>query len=268
MGGISGVVLSWNRPDNVARIIAGWRESGAIDEAIVWNNNPEVPLALDGWARVINASHDLGLYTRFAAACLARNECVLIQDDDLSLPTKSITTLREAWRRDPDILHGIFGRIPDALGRYQIEDRFDSSVPIVLTRALLAHRRHAARFFEFAAAFEALQRDGQPYGHGEDIIFSYAVMGLSGRLNRVHRVPVVELPSPDAINLRNRGEHLSHRTRVMRACIAELLAAPPGARPELVTALKHRETAPETVRRALRRLGNALRRRGLSALRR
>jgi len=261
MSGITGVLLNWRRPDNVARIVAGWRESGLVDEGIVWNNNPDEPLALDGQARVINASHDLGLYTRFAAACLARNECVLIQDDDIVLPTESIAALHEAWRRDPDVLHGVFGRIPDALGLYTLRNAIEEHVPMVLTRAVLTHRRHAAAFFEFAPAFEALQRDGRPYGNGEDILFSYAVMRHSGRLNRAHRVPVLELPSPDGINTRDRGDHLAHRTRLMRACQAQLLADPSPAHSGLAAALEYRESVVQTLISVARRAFFAIRRR-------
>ena len=266
MSGITGVVLNWTRPDNVVQIVNGWRDSGII-EGIVWNNNSAAPLVLDGWAQVINASEDFGLYTRFAAASMARNECVLIQDDDICLPPKSIASLYAAWQSDPDILHGIFGRMPDAFGRYLIEDRIEASVPIVLTRALLAHRRYALQFFEFAPAFEELQRRGRPYGQGEDIIFSYAVMRRSGRLNRVHRLPVVELPSPNAINLRNRREHLAHRTLIMRACIAEILKEAAGTQPDLAAALKQREPAIDTLRRAARRVVAAIRRRASKILR-
>jgi len=260
MSGITAVLLNWKRPDNVARIVAGWHESGLVDEGIVWNNNPDAPLALDGRARVINASHDLGLYTRFAAVSLARNECVLIQDDDIYLPPESIAALHEAWRRDPDILHGIFGRMPDALGLYTLRDATEEHVPMILTRAVLTHRRNAACFFEFAPAFEELQRDSRPYGNGEDILFSYAVMRHSGRLNRAHRVPVLELPSPHGINTRDRGDHLAHRTRLMRACQAQLLADPMPAHSGFVAAIEHRESVAETLISVARRACWAIRR--------
>ena len=82
MKNVTGVMLNWKRPTNVARILAGWQASGFVTEAIVWNNNPAATFR-HPWARVINAAQDLGLYTRFVAACLAENECILIQDDDL-----------------------------------------------------------------------------------------------------------------------------------------------------------------------------------------
>ncbi|MEX2139798.1 MAG: hypothetical protein WD894_11090 [Pirellulales bacterium] len=219
--GITGVVLNWKRSPNVTRIVNCWRESDLVTEAIVWNNNPDEIVRHD-WAKVINAQQDLGLYTRFAAACLAQNECVLVQDDDLELPVESLRALYEFWQRDSTILHGIFGRAPKPDGAYAQDLRHDGEAPIVLTRVLLAHRRYFGAFFEFSPAFDAIQRDARPSGNGEDIIFSYTVMRHSGRLNRTHRLPVAELPAPHSIHGRDWKSHVAHRTRLLRACEAWL----------------------------------------------
>ena len=222
---ITGVILNWKRPANVERIVAGWQAGGLVTEALIWNNNGAAPLRHD-WAKVVNAGHDLGLYTRFAAACLARHECVLIQDDDLELPVESLRTLLDAWQRESDILHGVFGRAPKPDGSYARNVGGNADAPIVLTRVLVAHRRYAAQFFEVAPAFEAIQRDGRPAGNGEDILFSYVARRDSGRLNRIHRIDVKELPAPHSIHGRNWKHHIAHRTRLLRACEAWLKGAP------------------------------------------
>jgi hypothetical protein len=214
---ITAVILNWKRADNVVRIVDGWRAGGIVTEAIVWNNNPAERFR-HNWAKVINAEQDMGLYTRFAAACLAGHECILIQDDDLELPEDSLRSLCEAWRQDPDVLHGLFGRRPNAEGRYDPRNVVSGDVPVVLTRALVASRRYAADFFDVARQFEVIQREGKPAGNGEDILFSYTAMRYSGRLNCVHRLPVTELPAPDSIHSRNWSAHLAHRSRLICAC--------------------------------------------------
>jgi hypothetical protein len=221
MKAVTGVLLNWKRPANVARILSGWQSGGIVDEAIVWNNNPDSSFR-HHWAKVVNAAQDLGLYTRFAAACLARNDCLLIQDDDLELPFDSLERLCDAWQRDPDIIHGVFGRAPKHDGSYARNVGGNAEVPVVLTRVLMAHRRYAAEFFQYAPRFTDIQRDGKPAGNGEDIIFSYVARRASGRLNRVHRVPVNELPAPHSIHGRNWKAHVAHRSRLLRACEAWL----------------------------------------------
>lgn len=222
---ITGVILNWKRPANVQRIVAGWRTGGLVTEAFVWNNNGAAPLRHD-WAKVVNAGQDLGLYTRFAAACLAQHECVLIQDDDLELPVESLRMLFAAWERDPDIVHGVFGRAPKPDGSYARNIGGNADSPVVLTRVLLAPRRYASQFFQVAPTFDDIQLNGRPSGNGEDIIFSYVARRASGRLNRVHHVAVNELPAPHSIHGRSWKQHIAHRTRLMRACEAWLKGAP------------------------------------------
>ena len=224
MSGITGLLLNWKRPTNVARILSSWQAGGIVDEAIVWNNNKDATFR-HHWAKVINTTEDMGLYTRFAATCLAGNDCVLIQDDDLELPVDSLRTLFDAWQSDPDIIHGVFGRAPKADGSYARNIGGDAESPIVLTRVLVAHRRYASQFFQVAPTFDDLQREGRPVGNGEDIIFSYVARQASGRLNRVHRVAVNELPAPHSIHGRNWKAHVAHRSHLLRACEAWLKGA-------------------------------------------
>lgn len=218
---VTGIILNWKRPDYVMRILTGWQGNELIGESIVWDNNPTSRFHHDG-TTVIRASQDMGLYTRFAAACLARHDCVLIQDDDLELPDDSLRTLYTAWKKDPDIIHGVFGRMSKPDGSYARNVNGNAHAPIILTRALLAHRRYAADFFSVAPLFDDVQREGKPVGNGEDIIFSYVVMRATGRFNRVHRVSVKELPAPHSIHGRNWKGHVAHRTRLLRACEAWL----------------------------------------------
>lgn len=123
-----------------------------------------------------------------------------------------------------DILHSIFGRAPKADGSYARTMTGPAEAPIVLTRVLIAHRRYCAEFFRHVAGFDAIQYESRPLGNGEDIIFSYVVRRLAGRLHRLHRLPVCELPAPHAIHGREKG-HVAHRTILLRACEERLTEA-------------------------------------------
>ena len=213
---LSAVLLNWKRPANVEKIVASLLACEEVDDITVWNNNPDCARALPAAVRVIQ-SPELGLYTRFAAGCLARHEAVLLQDDDLLLPPGVVQVLHREARRNPQVLHGIFGRAPTETGTYAIALDGTGRVPMVLTRALICPRIYCAKFFEHVHVFDELQRDSQPYGNGEDIIFSFVAMKLSGQLNRIHGLPVTELPEEFAIGKRTR-DHLDHRTRVLDAC--------------------------------------------------
>jgi hypothetical protein len=214
----AGVLLNWKRPRNVRKIVAGWQAAG-LAQGIVWNNNPDAQLPAHPWAQVINTRSDMGLYTRFAAACLAHYDCVLIQDDDIALPPDSIRRLFAFWKKEPSILHGIFWRKPNSDGSYALFGKGDEETPIVLTRILMTRRLYAADFFHHLPWFAEIQKSSQPFGNGEDIIFSYiARLGAHGRLHQTHDLPVMELPAPHPIHQSDPQRHVAHRTKLLRAC--------------------------------------------------
>lgn len=213
---ISVVLLSWQRTPSVRRICAQLEHCGLVDEVIVWNNNPGEHLELPGAkVRAINCSRDLGLFTRFAAASLARNPCILFHDDDLDAPEAVLNQLHVQWLRRPEVCHTLFGRNSSAAGHYTTDLAF-GPVEIALTRYTMVHRNVCAHALAHTPRFADLP--GVPVGNGEDIILSYAAMALSGRPNQAHRLPANEL-GQDAASIHLRyPAHIDHRTRIIGRC--------------------------------------------------
>lgn len=213
---ISVVLLSWQRTPSVRRICAQLAGYGLVDEVIVWNNNPAERLELPGpKLRAINSSSDLGLFTRFAAASLARNPCILFHDDDLEASEAVLNQLHVQWSRRPEVCHTLFGRNSSAAGEYTTNLAF-GPVEIALTRYTMVHRRICIHALARTPQFADLP--GVPVGNGEDIILSYAAMDTSGRANQAHRLPANEL-GQDAASIHLRyPAHIAHRTRIIRRC--------------------------------------------------
>jgi len=208
-------MLNWARLENVQRIVRLWLAHPLIDDYIVFSNSGTMPQL---WTQVtqVVSNKDLGMRSRFLATLMAKNDCVLIQDDDILLSPAAVSTLADHWTHRPDVIHGIFGRQPKADGSYaRLVDKKDARVDVVLTRALVAHRDNAVRFFTYEHLFPML-KTATPVGNGEDIVFSYVAKAHSGKLNEVHAVAFNELPAPQSIHHRVTG-HWEHRTRVMRA---------------------------------------------------
>jgi hypothetical protein len=213
---LSVVMLSWQRAPSVRRICAQLAGYGLVDEIIVWNNNPAEQLDLPGpKLRVITSARDLGLFTRFAAATLARNPCVLFHDDDLDAPEAVLEALHREWSRRPSVCHTLFGRNSAPGGRYTT-DLAVGPVKIALTRYTLVHRDVCLHALAHTPRFADLP--GVPVGNGEDIILSYAAMATAGRPNQAHRLRANEL-GQDAASIHLRyPAHVAHRTQIIRRC--------------------------------------------------
>ena len=210
---ITAVMLNWKRPDNVREIVSRWRDSRFVDEVLIWDNSGELE-PLDG-ATVVRCSQNMTFNPRFAMAALARNDCILMQDDDLVTRDEHLARLYSSWQSDPDVIHGVFGRHPRVDGSYaENVNCQEAEVAVVLTRLMMFHRRYAAEFFRALPAFAEIQDGYEPRGNGEDLVLNYAVRKITGRLNRVHNIKPKELPAPHAVCGVN--GHYQQRTKLMR----------------------------------------------------
>lgn len=216
------VMLHWARPAHVIELLSRYSRYRAVSEVILFANSPP-PLLADvrPAPTVIHSNRDLGLYTRFAAAALAANACVLLVDDDLAVPEETVEHLLDRWRRDPAVCHGLFGR--DVSRGYEPRDTF-GEVEVLLTRCVMTGRDVCIHALQHVHAFDDMPCE--PQGNGEDIVLSFSAMARSGRRNRAYPLSFEEMPDcvpaqtgrkEVAINRRWPG-HFEHRARLVERC--------------------------------------------------
>jgi hypothetical protein len=216
------VMLNWRRPANVIKNIVQYATYGTVERILCFNNGAPLQAELPKKCIVLQASQDLGLWSRFAAGALACTDAVLHTDDDLWLPESTLDTLFAHWKQAPDRCHGLFGR--KAQPQYEARNAF-GSVEIVLTRAMICSRRLNNLAMAASELFEDLSP--QPRGNGEDIVLSFAAMATSGRANRAWCLPFVDYPNTDAHAIHRRwGGHLDHRRLVTARCWELMIGAP------------------------------------------
>jgi len=219
---ITVVIMNWKRPDNVKQILVRLSEVDAVSQVLVWNNNfqcaPSSFMTHSPKVTLIDSTRDMSLFTRFAAATLAANECILYHDDDVLLPRATIDSLFSAYSREPDRIHGLYGRRRSQPGNKYGVGTKRGPCPIILTTAMMAHRRYAAMALAMREhpVIGPILLEGRPYGNGEDLVISYVAMKTSGQLNLAHELFVQKLSRPDAI-CRRWPNHFNYRTRLMRA---------------------------------------------------
>lgn len=212
---ISVLVLSWKRPKNIQRIIREQTAYSCVDEILIFNNNSSLTIRSQSEkVKIINASADFGTRSRWALGALAKNCCLLFQDDDLVVSEEAMLRLAGMIEDDPDRAYSLHGRNPSAGNEYRVKNSY-GEVDIVLTRATCLHKRMIPAVLEHELAFCGNRVIwGGP--NGEDIFMSYAMRARTGKRHVALKAPFRNLPSPHAIAART--GHVRERTKIMRAC--------------------------------------------------
>jgi hypothetical protein len=213
---ITVIILNWARPQNTVANLNRYASYRLVSQILCFNNGPSLRRfgPLPQKCVLVEASRDLGLYSRFAAASLAKTDAVLHTDDDIFVPEATVEALYKFWRGAPHCCHGLFGRSVRPV--YQTNNVF-GPVEVVLTRALICSRMTNNWALSAVHLFDDLR--SEPHGNGEDIILSFAAMALSRTLNFVHRLPSQDYPdyTENAIH-RRCPNHLQHRQSVASRC--------------------------------------------------
>lgn len=196
---VSVAILNFNRPDYIkSQVIPELLKNKLIDEILISNGKKETSLAGDllkfnAGNKIKNLEHwgemnkEYGLTLRFLTASQAKNDFVLIIDDDI-IPSKiTIEVLYSAIKNNPDIIHGIYGR--NIKNGYSYQNVF-GDVPIVLTRCLMTTKEKCKYFMENFRLYETEKiKKAKPYWNGEDILFSLLSVQATGKMNRAYDLP-------------------------------------------------------------------------------
>lgn len=213
---ITVVTLNWARPNYTLINLHRYASYRIVKHVFCFNNGAPLPnpRELPKKCVIVEATRDLGLYSRLALASLARTEAIFHTDDDLLVPEQTINSLYSSWSRAQLSCHGTFGRI--ARPAYQQGDVF-GRVEIVLTRAVVCSRRVNNVALTATERLEDLV--AEPHGNGEDIVLSFAAMALSRVPNFAYRLPIHEYQIQDNLAIHRRWtHHFEHRRRVASRC--------------------------------------------------
>ena len=221
------------RAENVRLIVEKAVRYGIVDEIIVWDD----PINHDNRVNfnhskvfVIRASElkpmeKWGLLGRFKFALLARNENILIQDDDQLLYESAIIKMLQMKNEDPDRLVCYFGReVVDIKANNQItyltqKPPAPSHIPICLTKSVLTDRRFCLEAVRYSSIIEDLAVKGVPYWNGEDIWHSLVSIKTTKKLHTEIPIDYKEyklFKSNDGISDNDKFNHTSFRRMFTR----------------------------------------------------
>jgi hypothetical protein len=222
---LSAVILTYRRPENIKKILDFYQSVNLVNEVIVLNNDWTCPVRAEGKVRIFESNVNWGIYGRYALFPFIRNDFVLIQDDDVLLTTDTVIALSDATEKNGGI-SGLYGRRPKEDNTYALfRDHDNEEVEMVIGRVRLCGTAYLQEFYnswkdpEFCEVF-GKSRLNLPFPANihDDIIFSYFVATLSGKLNRVFNLPRTELPDGDGLHRSDPEAWMWERTETLRAC--------------------------------------------------
>ena len=186
MSFISVVILNFNRPDFIKNdIIKSIKKNKNIDEILISHGKESTYFEMK---EVKSLKHygkmneEYGLALRFLTGALSKNNYVMIIDDDIIPTDETINFLYQKIIKEPDIIHGIYGR--DISKGYSVNNVF-GEIPIVLTRCLMTTKGMCNYFMKHFRNYENnLIKNAKPYWNGEDILFSLLSIERSKKLNK------------------------------------------------------------------------------------
>ena len=112
---LTAIVLHWKRLLGVKHAIRRLLDSHLFKELIVWNNNPEINLAVDAivpanysstFIRVINSKENIKDEAKYRACCEAKTPACYYADDDWDT-SDYIRSLVASFHSDPTRLHSV-----------------------------------------------------------------------------------------------------------------------------------------------------------------
>ena len=218
---ISAVILNYNRPELVQKLISILLKNNNIKEIILSNGKNETKLEYNN--SIIKVFDDYGennekygLHLRFLRAQTALYNKILIIDDDIISTQNDLNKLISI---DTDVMVGYYGRVIPYSPHY--DKTRTVNVPIILTKFMLINKSLADMYMKIISEESKLLdilKIGKPWGNGEDILISALSIYITGKLNICLRLPNIKDVGnncPIAICNRNGlNNHIKYRTNL------------------------------------------------------
>ena len=193
---LSIVILNFNRPEYIENyILKNLRKyNNIVDEVIISHGKEKT--YFDKTYEDLNIKHlkhwkenqEYGLALRFYSALEAKNNHIIIMDDDIIPAKDTIEFLKEKIEEDDERIYGLYGRNLDEKDRYKYTNCF-GTLPIVLTRCLITSKDMCQYFINNFRVYENdLIKNSQPYWNGEDILFSFLSIEKFGKLPKAYNL--------------------------------------------------------------------------------
>lgn len=208
---VSLIVMNYQRPHVLKRILQNLITYSVIDEILVINNKFETKLSFmyPHYARIrtFDAWDDhetYGVANRFIYAKHAKNNMIMYIDDDVSVSESYIGQLMKAASKDPNNIYGFFRRVCNSKDGYihddkSIGDQYDA----IITGCMLTSKHITQSFVDqmkIAHAYATNPDLTKTKWNGEDLFLNMVLRSIYKK----HPVYVPPLKKNDVMFIRDR----------------------------------------------------------------
>ena len=229
-GPVTVILLNFNRPDNIRRIIDAMVQYSSVGEILVVSNNPNTTFTYEHEKVVVMSlvgyEQSLGVAVRFKACLLAMNWHILIADDDLMVTEAGLANMLKARHSNPWSIVGFWGRDynhtdPD----YQYVESGSGHHDIALTKALLLDTCACRAFWEASHLMSDVAHEAAVTWNGEDIFMSLVSTKVLGQQPYItpHTDTIdVQQLTEGKVGISSGQSHLPHRVKFLKTAIRRL----------------------------------------------
>tara|TARA_Y100000389_G_C17358244_1_gene462285 strand:- start:59 stop:772 length:714 start_codon:yes stop_codon:yes gene_type:complete len=171
-------LLNWKRKSNVVHIVNNMINFTSISEILISNGNDTHSVKqtdfkesdkikiYDDW----DINDEYGLDRRYINGLRAKNDDIIILDDDIEISEIELNKLITQYNQDKTRIVGKWGR--NIRSGYCFAQCF-GDVDVVLTPVLVCNKKIFKLFFILKPLIEDIYKTGIPYGNGEDIFLNF-----------------------------------------------------------------------------------------------
>lgn len=170
------VVMNWLRPEVLQNdILPNMVKYEMLDEIIISHGREDTYFEFDN-PKIVNRkdwgdiNEYYGLSRRFLAASEAKNDIILMMDDDEYPTEDAVKKMYDIHIENPKRMIGPFGQNM-RWGNYNYHRRY-GDVCVLITKCTMFERRLCNQFFKHMPMMREILKEGKPYWNGEDILMS------------------------------------------------------------------------------------------------
>lgn len=196
---ISVVILNWKRPDNIVdHILPKLVNYKLVSEIIISHGNsktyfqtPEFNIVKHYQDEKLNTN--LGVALRFLRSCDAKNDCILIIDDDMLPSENYVNRMYKEYKKNPNVVIGSEKRYVSASKGYSVKSFSPDDQQIVLTQILMTNKTMCKNFMNEKSKMNDFALKAKPVWNGEDILFNLIY------IKNYNKTPIYLKPNGDDV---------------------------------------------------------------------